>query len=91
MKYFLIFILFIFISAQAPAQDSILAESKTGNLIVVVIGLENSDGSARVALSNTEEDWEKRGEAIRGLASEIKNDSASVTFENIPFGEYGKT
>jgi uncharacterized protein (DUF2141 family) len=89
MKYYLLVLLIILIAKQAAAQDSLMAESKTGNFIVVVVGFEHSEGTARVALSNTEEDWEKRGEAFRGLTSEIIGDSASVTFENIPFGKYG--
>lgn len=88
MKYYLMILLSIINGARAVAQDSLLAESKAGNLIVVVVGFDHSEGSARVALSNTVEDWEKRGEAFRGLTSVIINDSVSVTFENIPFGEY---
>ena len=74
---------------QLFAQDSLTVEIETGNLIVVIIGFENSEGRARIGLSNSEELWEKRDTAYAGTITEIKNDSVRVTFENIPFGEYG--
>ena len=87
-------ILFIFntmmlFSCIALAQESPDINAGSGNLIIVVIGFENSEGTARIGLSNSAEDWGKRDTSYAGTISEIKNDSVSVTFENIPFGEYG--
>ena len=86
-KYLLIFLLIF--SVQSLAQDSLEPDIKTGNLIVRIIGFENSEGNARVALCNSDEDWDSEGEAFRGLTSKVVVDSAVVTFENIPYGNYG--
>jgi uncharacterized protein (DUF2141 family) len=79
----------LILASRIFAQDTLHACAETGNLIVVIIGFEHSEGSARIGLCNSEEDWEKDDGAYKGAISEIVNDSVKVVFENIPFGEYG--
>jgi uncharacterized protein (DUF2141 family) len=90
MKYLaLILTAIIFLSNSTSAQDTLNTFSGSGNLIIVIIGFENSEGTARIGLSNSEENWNMKDTAYAGMISEIQNDSVRVTFENIPFGEYG--
>ena len=65
-----------------------LDTAKVCNLVVQVTGIENDDGKLMIALSNTKEDYDKRGEAFRGGAAEIKDGAVFFTFQNIPAGEY---
>ena len=67
------------------AQDS---TAITGDLIVIVTGLENDEGKAMIALSNSQEDYEKKGESYRGGMAPIKNKKAVWKFENILYGTY---
>lgn len=88
-KTILILLTLIILCINLSAQDSLTTEAASGNLIVLVIGFENSEGNARIGVSNSEENWEMRDTSYAGTITEIKNDSVRVTFENLPFGEYG--
>ena len=55
-------------------------------LTVSVSGLKNNTGVVKVGLYNSEGTFLKT--VYKSLASEIKNDKAVVTFENLPAGEY---
>lgn len=75
-KIITIFTLFIcsFISAQNV------------NLTVSVSGLKNNTGMVRVGLYNSDGTFLKT--IYKSVASKIKNNEATVTFEGIPAGEY---
>ncbi|KIQ21834.1 hypothetical protein RT99_10275 [Flavobacterium sp. MEB061] len=55
-------------------------------LTVSVSGLKNNTGVVKVGLYNSEGTFLKT--VFKSLSSEIKNDKAVVTFENLPAGEY---
>ncbi|SHM49685.1 DUF2141 domain-containing protein [Flavobacterium pectinovorum] len=55
-------------------------------LTVSISGLKNNTGVVKVGLYNSEGTFLKT--VYKSLASEIKNDKAVVTFENLPAGEY---
>jgi len=55
-------------------------------LTVSVSGLKNNAGIIKVGLYNSEGTFLKT--AYKSLASEIKNNEATVTFDNLPTGEY---
>jgi uncharacterized protein (DUF2141 family) len=55
-------------------------------LTVSVSGLKSSTGAVKVGLYNSEGTFLKT--VYKSLSSEIKNDKAVVTFENLPAGEY---
>jgi uncharacterized protein (DUF2141 family) len=62
--------------------------SEKGDLIVMINGFDNNEGVAKIALSNTQEDYEAHDQAFRGEETIINEKSAVLTFEKIPFGEY---
>ena len=68
----------LFISSLASAQNV--------GLTVKISGLKNNTGLVQVGLFNSEGTFLKT--AYKGISSEIKSNSATVTFTNIPKGKY---
>jgi len=68
----------LFISSLASAQNV--------GLTVKISGLKNNTGLVQVGLFNSEGTFLKT--AYKGVSSEIKSNSAIVTFSNIPKGKY---
>ena len=62
--------------------------SDQGELIVVINGFDNDEGVVKIALSDTQEDYEAHDEAFRTGESGINQKRAVWIFEKIPFGEY---
>lgn len=67
-----------FISSFVSAQNV--------NLTVTISGLKSNTGLVQVGLFNSEGKFLKS--AYKGISSEIKSNAATVTFRNIPNGEY---
>ena len=59
-----------------------------GDLTVIISGFDNDEGVVNLALGDTKEDYEAKDQAFRGEKTLIKDKSAKLTFEKIPFGEY---
>jgi uncharacterized protein (DUF2141 family) len=64
-----------------------LMSAQNANLTVAVSGLKNNTGMVKVGLYNSEGTFLKT--TYKSITSEIKNNSATVTFVGIPKGEYG--
>ncbi|WP_264563636.1 DUF2141 domain-containing protein [Flavobacterium sp. N3904] len=64
-----------------------LMSAQNVNLTVSVSGLKNNTGVVKVGLYNSEGTFLKS--IYKSITSEIKNNSATVTFVGIPKGEYG--
>jgi uncharacterized protein (DUF2141 family) len=79
-----IFILMFFQFALAQTQE----DKRTGNLIIIITGLENDDGEILIAVSNSRENYESSDSVFIGVRVKIENRKAEYTFENLPFGEY---
>lgn len=61
----------------------------TGNLVVTVIEIRNSNGEIDFTLFNKADGFPDDGtKAIKHLRGKITNGKCLVTFENIPLGEY---
>ncbi|MHC0441269.1 MULTISPECIES: DUF2141 domain-containing protein [Flavobacterium] len=63
-----------------------LMSAQNVKLTVAVSGLKNDTGVVKVGLYNSDGTFLKT--TYKSLASEIKNNQAVVTFENLPAGEY---
>jgi len=66
---------------------SLLMSAQNVNLTVSVSGLKSNTGTLKVGLYNSEGTFLKS--TYQSVASQIKNNSATVTFIGIPKGEYG--
>ncbi|CAN1524883.1 Protein of unknown function DUF2141 [Flavobacteriaceae bacterium] len=64
-----------------------LMSAQNANLTVAVSGLKNNTGMVKVGLYNSEGTFLKT--IYKSITSEIKNNSATVTFVGISKGEYG--
>lgn len=82
--YFLILVL----SQFTFAQDSIKSDPQTGNLILNISGFENNEGSVRIALANSKEEYQTKGKAFRAAIVPIKDEKSQFIFEELPFGIY---
>jgi uncharacterized protein (DUF2141 family) len=68
----------LFVSSLVSAQNV--------NLTVKISGLKSNTGIVQVGLFNSKGDFLKK--AYKGTPSEIKSNGASITFSNLPKGEY---
>lgn len=87
-RIFIVTSIIIFSFANLFAQDSSTVSQNKGNLTLVVSGLENDEGNVKIALSNSKEDYTKKGKAYIAVSAEIKNKKAQWTFTDLPFGTY---
>ena len=79
-------IVFLFVVVLA-AWGQQKADNK-GDLVVIISGLESNKGQMMIALNNSEEDYNAKGEAFRGVQARIREQRVSWTFTEIPHGEY---
>ncbi|GBD88288.1 hypothetical protein BMS3Abin03_02223 [bacterium BMS3Abin03] len=86
MKSIIPIILVLLLIQFVNAQE--LQSEKTGNLTVVITGLENDNGMVLLGLYNSRENYEGRGKAYRGEKDSIENKQAVFIFDELPFGEY---
>jgi len=63
-----------------------IMQAQTVSLEVKVSGFKNNDGKVKVGLYNSEFSFLKT--VYKSLASDIKNETATVTFTDLPKGEY---
>ena len=78
---------FVLASFQLVLAQSV-EDKNTGNLIIVVTGIENDDGEVLIAVSNSRENYESNDTAFVGVKVKIENKKAEYTFEELSFGEY---
>ncbi|WP_162903292.1 DUF2141 domain-containing protein [Taibaiella koreensis] len=61
------------------------------HLKITVTGIKNSKGAINFNLYNKAEGFPKeQAKAFKRLSARITNGTSTVTFENIPFGEYAQ-
>lgn len=63
-------------------------ESKTGELVIAISGLETDRGVLVVALMESAEDFASDSHALRSDSVPVKGGKASVTFRDLPYGRY---
>ena len=78
---------FVLINIQLVLAQSV-EDKNTGNLTIVVAGLENDDGEVLIAVSNSRENYESNDSVFVGVQVKIENRKVEHTFEELPFGEY---
>jgi uncharacterized protein (DUF2141 family) len=80
--------LIVIISACMYGQSSVHADhNMTGTLLVLVKGFKNTEGSLRVALFNSADQF--MGDVVyEGTVVKISTGEMLVKFENLPFGDY---
>jgi len=78
--------LFLSIALTLVSTLGFSQDAKGQTITVTVENAKSDDGTLRISL-NTKDTFMK-GEGIQSAASKIKDGKATVTFENVPAGEY---
>jgi uncharacterized protein (DUF2141 family) len=76
-----IWFVFILLPCMIYAQNS-------GNLKAVMDRFETDDGSVRIVLTNSEDNYDSRDDVYRGASTKISDRLAVYIFEKIPHGEH---
>jgi uncharacterized protein (DUF2141 family) len=63
-------------------------QPKQGTLTLIIEALKNDEGSVRVALSNSEENYYDYPNPTIGMSAPIHGRIARLEFRNLPFGVY---
>ena len=84
--FYLFCILFI-INDYAIAQNQ-QGNQETGNLTVVINGLENETGDVRMGLFNSEESFKGQGKKFRGAIIKPEKKKAIWEIIDLPYGIY---
>ncbi len=63
-------------------------ESKTSDLTVKVKNIKNNKGSILIALCNSEDSYNSKGDGFMQDSAFIKKKKTEYTFRNVPFGTY---
>ena len=84
--YFTILVLILIIFVFSVAQD---VTKKKATLVVHISGIESNEGTIKIALNNSEENYSDNGNvAFRGGEAAINEKKSSCTFDEVPYGEY---
>ena len=86
MKHFTIFISLFFMILAAATVFAGQAKTNTSNLIIHITGFENSNGVAKVALVNSNKNYNSET-PFKGYDLNIINNQAIKTI-TLPYGEY---
>lgn len=82
-----IIFLFIVIShSLLMAQDSTAVKF---NLTIKIAGFESDDGSAMVALVNSQKSWQSEGASFKNAIPKIEKKRVILVFNELPKGTYG--
>jgi uncharacterized protein (DUF2141 family) len=63
-------------------------EVRSGELVIVISGLETDQGLLNVALMNSAETFESDSDAFRDDSVAVNDGQATVVFSDLPFGSY---
>lgn len=84
-------VLFAFSTNNLTAQNNPAikdtASPEVGNLIVRINNFDSAEGEVRIALNNSDENYNE-GEPFRAAAAKIVDGKTEYIFVNIPFGDY---
>ncbi len=80
--------LLLFLTALMGMADGETSTSKYGNLVVQVIDLASDDGTVKIALSNSEENYYAYDTPYLGVTAPINEGRASWKFRDLPLGDY---
>ena len=86
-----VIVLFIWLitgMAVLVAQDSIRIKKSSGDLTLLIEGFDNEQGKAKIALCDSEEDYDTDDSAFQVASLDIKDTKVKYIFRDIPFGDY---
>ena len=84
----IVYLFLLFASSSLFAQDSSNVTAQEGRIVVIMTNIPENEGIAMVALSNSKENYEKKGISFMEQNAEVAENRAEVIFENVPYGIY---
>ena len=78
----------LFFIETTHAQDNTVANNQTGNISVQLTGFENDQGTAKLCVCRSEDEYVGKTKEFCTASKEIKNKKAEWVFENMPYGRY---
>jgi uncharacterized protein (DUF2141 family) len=85
MLIILVLLLIAFFVAGSEAEKDV---KQSGQLTVIIVGLENDEGKVKVGLFDSKDNYTGDGGPFRGASVVIKDRKAECTFEGIPYWTY---
>ncbi|MEJ2507744.1 MAG: DUF2141 domain-containing protein [Ignavibacteriaceae bacterium] len=82
----LLFICLVMLSTVIFSQEE-QSTGQSGDIIVRITGFDSNDGEVRVALYNSNDNYQSTTPFVRA-AEKIVDHKVEFTFKDIPFGEY---
>lgn len=86
-KLILMTLTFVF-TGTLLAQDKQTYPEGTGDVLVIIEGLKNDNGTVQIGLFNSEQSWKGKTEKFKGAVISIKDKKAEWKLVAIPYGEY---
>ena len=83
----LFFLVVLFFIETTHAQDNKL-NNQTGNILVQLTGFENDQGTAKLCVCRSEDEYVGKTKEFCTASKELKNKKAEWVFENMPYGRY---
>ena len=92
MKQYLIIILvtlcpFTLFATEAPVKEKVIPNAGLGDLIINISGFENSDGEARIAIVNSEVNYDESNNCRQKMVP-VKDQKVQYIVKDLEFGEY---
>ena len=82
--YFLLIILFSFSTISFSSDGA----KKQGKLVVQFTGMTSNNGNVKIALCNSDANYQNHKSPFIGKTIPINNNNAVIVFEDLPEGEY---
>ena len=74
----IVYLFLLFASSSLFAQDSSNVTQKEGKIVVMMTNIPENEGIAMVALSNSKENYEKKGISFMEQSAEVAENRAEV-------------
>jgi uncharacterized protein (DUF2141 family) len=83
----------LFISVCLFTANFILAQDKsdkkkTGDMTVVITGIENNKGNIQIGLFNSEDSYKGKKKKFKGAVIKVENEKVIWELKDIPYGNY---
>ena len=84
-----LFFLIVLLSIETShAEDAHTSHNQTGNVTVQLTGFENDQGTVKLCVCRSEEEYTGKLKEFCTASKEIKSKKAEWVFKNMPYGKY---
>jgi uncharacterized protein (DUF2141 family) len=84
----LFFLLVLFLIETTHAQDNNISNNQTGNITVQLTGFENDQGTVKLCVCRSEDEYTGKLKEFCTGSTELKDKKAEWIFERMPYGRY---